>query len=499
MNQLYTHICPEPGQLPAGYCIRLEMKTQEWHHQQEAEILLLANHFETNPQAHIICETAIRQMAKNLSRNFFQDSPTGPLANTDEQTSIQEILYDSLANTNSYIHQLLNTQKEALETLGLLAVVVVNDHFHWISIGDVSLMHKHQNKLHQISPDHSLAQIMHAGGTEDNPEAPAHKPVSLICFLGMKDLPSLVHVPLSGQAELTPGDLLLLSGKRFSPDRLLDINQQIESVGYQTKEQIDTLATQLQDSAPKALPWVLSPYLKPGSETLALPQTNEHLVTISELENRLAEKTEIARLSLENKEQHTALLEERAKRLEQTTQLLHDTRSLNQNLEQENKGLKQELKLLQNQPDPNKTLESRMELFRAENNRLNRRNAFLLLGIIVFFLFFIAEIIWHPFGKQPQANATPLQHSQATLIGTAPPSTKTEVQSKPIDTIQIPTKKQVETTRHDCIYIVQKGEWIARIARKFNLSINDIKTYNHFKADQSLYPGDTIRIPLQGR
>jgi LysM repeat protein len=49
-------------------------------------------------------------------------------------------------------------------------------------------------------------------------------------------------------------------------------------------------------------------------------------------------------------------------------------------------------------------------------------------------------------------------------------------------------------TKAPQVYVVQQGDSLWKISRRFGVSVETLKSYNQLKSD-SIKPGDTLKIP----
>jgi LysM repeat protein len=50
----------------------------------------------------------------------------------------------------------------------------------------------------------------------------------------------------------------------------------------------------------------------------------------------------------------------------------------------------------------------------------------------------------------------------------------------------------------EIIYIVKEGDTLWSIAKKYNLTISEIKTWNHLDQTDQIYPTDRLKLKIGG-
>jgi LysM repeat protein/uncharacterized protein (DUF433 family) len=92
----------------------------------------------------------------------------------------------------------------------------------------------------------------------------------------------------------------------------------------------------------------------------------------------------------------------------------------------------------------------------------------------------------------PKPKPAPVVHVHTSKLQTAQPQQKQQQQRKIYTTL--PVKPPVPV-RRERIHIVQDGENLWKISRRYNVDVDKIRSYNHLEGNK-LKPGTTLRIPV---
>ncbi len=100
----------------------------------------------------------------------------------------------------------------------------------------------------------------------------------------------------------------------------------------------------------------------------------------------------------------------------------------------------------------------------------------------------------HPMFATPATSAPTANAAPAIAVPTATPAPAVSPAAAPV-TSPVITPASPESKVKELQHTVKKGETLAKIAKKFNISKQDLAKYNNLPPDKSLQTGSKIKIP----